>query len=724
MLARIARAQGMARLRQDPVLNKVVNIVGSYAVEEALEQPIPTPIDTEVAHLRSHLVRLLHDYPLLKAKANAAKPQLTLGLTPPPPPPPPPPPVELIPTAPPRQYTMHNLADPLFVREMTKPPPGPKRRDIHSPEAANKILGRQTDAIAGFFAPTPPTEPTAVENAHAWTAHFELNEGLCIVAGPWKGLPGFVKMLDLATGDHRQTVFAANLRHGRTRIDVPASTNEYRFFGGEFQDEIGEDLAALTLPGFTAARATAFRVDVTGEGKMLTAAVLSPGRTYRILVPPEFDARELAGDTGKTLAGGWYGFEITLPKPMTPDAEEKLLRLGLATAKTSLDVDFVGIGPREVRTGRNAERYACFTSSDAPVISIAGVETREAGELALFLAGSSSQTRFDLPAGRDFLVQLGPLPEGRYALDVLSSDLTREPERVLFEVDDRSARARAWPRAQASLTLAGEREVIDGDVKRAVELSALDETNLRLDVPPLFSIAVRWEGETSRRLSPLVADRDGVVPISDLLGQIEEERAYAWFGDLILDCAEFGRVILHHHTPVNEGHLWQRVTALYAERARVAKTMIDPSMVYQSWIQPLCRLFRYRMEPARVALDSHAESPYQQFIAFTLEVVIRGDHGMTLERVGLLVVCPRGTDFGGHGVDGVRAIGERLAREQNVGRVIFTDGLSWLGYERGRTFQRPPTNIVTLLEDESGLPSADNESTRARFTEFLCQFHA
>lgn len=724
VLARIARAQGMTRLRQDPLLNKVVNIVGSYTIEEALEQSIPTPTEAEAAALRSRVIRLLQDYPLLKAKANAAKPQLTLGLEAPAPPPPPPPPVEVVPTAPPRQYTMPMLADPLFVREMTKPPAGPKPRDITSQEAVGKILGRQTDAIAAFFAPDTTAESTAVENRQAWTAHFELGDSLYIVAGPWKGLPGFVKMLDLVSGDHRQSVLAANVRNGRTRIEVPPSAAEYRFFGGEYEEEIGEALAALRLAAFTTARATAFRVDVTGEGKMLTGAILSPGRTYRILVPPAFDGRDLAGNSVKCLPGAWSCFELTLPKPMTQDIEEKLLRLGLATARTTLDVDFVGIAAREYREGRGTERYACFGSADAPVISIGGVETREPGQLALFLAGPYGQTRFDLPAGRNFLVQIGPLPEGRYALDVLSSDMTREPERILFEVDNRAGKARGWPRAQGSITLWNERIVIDGEMRRTLDIGGLDETNLRLEVPPLFPIGVRWEGEKSRRLSPLVADSNGIVSITDLFAQLEEERAYAWFGDLILDCAEYGRVILHHQARTDETTLWHRVTALYVERARVVKTTIDPSLMYKSWIEPLCRLFRYRLEPARSTIEEAAESPLRKFLQFTLETVVRGEHGITLEKVAMLVVCPRGTDFVTPGPESVHVTGDRLARKEGVRRIIFTDGLSWVLHEQGRTFQRPPLNIVTIHEDESGAPAIDNEMTRSRFEEFLYQFHA
>lgn len=725
MLARIARKQGLARLRQDPLLNKVVNIVGTYAIEETLEQPIPTPTEEEALALRSRAIRMLQEYPLLKAKANAAKPQLTLGLDKPAPPPAPaPPPVEVIPTAPPRQYTMQHLADPLFVREMTKSPAGPKPRDIKSPEAVGNILGRQTDAIAAFFAPNQTAESTAVENTHAWTAHFELGESLCVVAGPWKGLPGFVKKLDLVSGDHRQNVLAGNLRNGRTRIEVPPSADEVRFFGGEYDEEIGADLAALRLPGFTTVRATAFRVDVNGEGKLLTGAVLSPGRTYRILVPPEFEARELAGDAIKNLPGGWTCFEYALPNPMTPDIEEKLLRLGLATARTTLDVDFVGVAAREYREGRSSERYACFASTDAPVIAIRGVETHEPGQFALFLAGPSGQTRFDLPAAKDFLVKIGPLPEGRYALDVLSSDMTREPERILFEVDDRAGMKRGWPRAQASLTLESERMVLDGEIRRPVNLGNLDETHLRMEVPPLFPIGVRWEGEKSRRLSPLVADGYGVVPLADLFAQLEDERTFAWFGDLILDCAEFGRIVLHHHSPVQSWQLWTKASALYAERARVAKTMMDPSLVFKSWIEPLCRLFRYRLEPKQIIIDPATESPLRQILTFVLETVGRGEHGMVLEKVGMLVVCPRGTDFITPGPDDVHVMGERLARAEGVARVMFTDGLSWLQHERGRSFQRPAVNIVALFEDESGGPVVENENTRARFEEFLYQFHA
>ncbi|MDI1442406.1 hypothetical protein [Polyangium sp. 6x1] len=724
VLARIARARGIDGLRRHNVLNKLVNTLGgTHAVEEALAGPIALPNDAEIEALTKQAIALLKEFPLLKARASAERPQLGLPLEPTPPPPPPPaaaPPPPPPPPPPPVPYTIPLLVDPLFVREMTKPPPGPKPRDLASVEAVDKILERQTSAIVTFFAPGQAAEATV--KASGWSAHFELNESLCIVTNPLVGLPGFVKTLDVVSGEHTRSVLASNLRSGKMRIEIPPSSVEYRFTSGIYDEELGPELAALMLPGFTTARATAFRVDANGEGQLLTGAILSPGRTYRILVPPGFEVD--AGFVVKELPGEWRCFELTLPKPMPPELSARLLRLNLVTAKTTLDLDFVGVAAREYREGRGGERYACFRPEDAPVVQIGGVETHEPGDLVLFLAGPSGQTRHALPSGRDFLVKVGPLPPGRYALDVLSVQMTREPERLLFEVDERAGRGAGLTGAQAVVELGEKRIAIDGDVVQDVDMTLLDEGNLRITAPPLFRIGARWEGERSRVLQPLFANRAGVVPVADLLKQVEADRASDWLGDLWLDFGEFGRLLLLHHRRPSIHATFGDLARLFEQRARSVKTTIDVSLLRTIWIEPICRLLRYRVAETPPLLDDGEDFPLRPLSTLVLDTAVREGHGVTVERVAALIVCPRGTDLETRAPGTARDVGARLAQREGLSRVVLTDGLSWALWERGRVFPRPPVNFLALFEDETGARTVFNEALLARFEEFIYQFHA
>jgi hypothetical protein len=294
------------------------------------------------------------------------------------------------------------------------------------------------------------------------------------------------------------------------------------------------------------------------------------------------------------------------------------------------------------------------------------------------------------------------LPEGRYALDVLSADMTREPERLLFEVDRRAGRTSALPMAQAALTLGNDRMVINGEVVRLVDLGELDEENVRIEVPPLFRIGARWEGERSRLLSPLFADASGIMPMSDLFGQLGDERVFAYLGELVLDFGEFGRVVLRHQPWPQPQWVWEKLAALFTERVRVAKTTIDPVLMRTVWIEPICRLLRYRLEPILLLLDDVLRSPLQQCSMFVLDTVVHAEHGIKMERRAVLIVCPRGTELAAENPNNLRDMAGQLARRESVTRVFLTDGLSWALCEPGRVFQRPPMNIVDVFRGRNG----------------------
>ncbi len=709
VLARIARARGIDGLRRHNVLNKLVNILGTHAVEEALTGPIALPNDAEIEALTKQAVALLREYPLLKARASAERPQLTLDLpsAQPLPPPPAPAPPSPPPQPPPVPYSIPLFVDPLFVREMTKPPPGPKPRDLASAEAVDKILARQTSAITAFFAPGEATGSTA--EVSGWSAHFELGETLCIVTGPLAGLPGFVKTLDVVSGDQKTSVLGSNLRSGTTRIEVSPSASEYRFTAGAFDEELGEDLSALTLPGFLTARASAFRIDPSREGQLLTGGILSPGREYRLLLPPGMPTAGIGGAHPRRLAGGWGVTALALPRVVPDELRESLSRLGLVVARTTLDVELCGITAREWRLGRNRERYACFRPADTPVVSISGVETRESGELVVFLAGPSGQTRHSLPARTDFLLKLGPLPEGRYALDVLSVDMTREPERLLFEVDARAGRGLGMASAGAVLELGGERIAIDGDVVRDIDATNLDESAVRLTAPPLWRVRARWEGERSRLLPPLYADRLGEVPISELLALTRTERETERVADLWLDLGDIGRVLLRHERAPDVARVRDDLSRLYVERHDAIRHENNLGLVFHVWIEPICRALGYRTGPAAPLSDG-----LDGVLVFVLETIVRQDGQIIVEKPVVLVFGARGLDVATDARGSARDAAARLAQREGVHRAIVTNGFSWALWERGRTLVRPPVDIGAIVEDGAG----------ARLDEFIHQFHA
>ncbi|WP_437301110.1 hypothetical protein [Sorangium sp. So ce426] len=721
LLARVARARGLDGLRRINALNKLLNVIGGPdEVEEALAEVGAAPSDVEIDVLTRQALELLKEYPKLKARAQAGKPQISRPLampvaeTPPAPPPVEPSPPLFFPpgTRPvpyPQAQTLSLLADPLFVREVTLPQ-GPTPRDLSSPDATAQIHKRQEASIASFFAPSPASERKP--EASAWTASLELDDDLYVVTTALVGLPQFVKTLDLVTGERRVTVLASNLRSGTCRTRVRPSTEKYAWSAGAFDEDLGEELKALELPGLQASRASAFRLDAAGAGQLLVGAVLSPGRSYRLVIPPELPVEGFAAVDVPATPAPWRRVEITLPTPVPTELAARLVRMGLAVAQTALDVSFAGIAAREYRLGRGGERYACFRPEDAPIVRVAGVETKEPGALVLFLAGPHGQTRFPLPPGNDHLVELGPLVPGRYALDVLSLDKTREPERLFFEVDEQAGRTPGIAGARVSLELDGESIAVEGAVSLDLDLGHLDASRLRIHAPPLWRIGARWEGARSRILPPLFANGRGEVPAEDLLAAIQAERETERIGDLHLDFGDLGAVTLRHTQRLSPEHLREKLRALLAERGSAVAEEPDLSLLRTIWIDPVCSVLGYQVREIAPMLDDAGGA--RGFAVFALEATVREDERITVERPAALILGRRGVDLVSTARDTARDLASRLGRRDGFVRAILTDGLSWALWERGRAFAAAPLALRDAVEDGTG----------ALFEAFLSRFHA
>ncbi len=628
------------------------------------------------------------------------------------------------------ELTLPMLVDPLFARQPPAPPPGqadplffappppppqlrtgevkapprPAPRDLESDAALGRIRERQEAAMTRFFA-APAADPGRPEEPAAWEARLELDGDLFLVAGPLAGLPRFVRTLDVVSGDTRTTVLAANLRSGVCRVRVPPSPAGYSWSAGALDEELGEELAALALAGLSADRATLFRVDALGAGQRLSGTALSPERAYRALVPPGLEVEGIAPEDVRALGGGWRAVELCVPSPVPPGGDAALRRLGLSVAGAALEVDLVGVAAREHREGRGGVRYACFRPEDAPVVRVAGVETWAPGHVVLFLAGPRGQERFPLPAGKEHLVQLGPLAPGRYALDALSLDPAIEPERMLFEVTEGAGRAPE--RAEAAVELGGERIAIEGEVIRELDLGGLDERGLRILTPPLWRVGARWEGARSRPLSPLFADARGEVRAAELLGATRAEREAERVGDLRLDFGDLGALWLRHTRQPALGALRAALLSLLAEREAAVAEEADLGLLRAVWLEPICRALGYEVREA-------APLEGAGFLVLALETTAREGDRITTERHAALVLGRRGIDLGSTAPGSARDAASRLSRRDGYARVILTDGFAWALWERGRAFAPAPIDLRGALQ----------EGAEGRFEELISRFHA
>lgn len=561
---------------------------------------------------------------------------------------------------------------------------GARRRDVTSVEA-QEAIGRRLAQVAGrFFAPQEGAEAAAVETR--WEAALLLREDrLLLMVGPLPGLPRFVRELELQAGAARQRVLAANLRAQRFAVAVPPCAEGYRFAAVDFGEELAAELAPLEVPGLSLQRATALRLGVMGEGQVLAGAVLAPGHSYALLVPPTLGEVPLA--EALALPSGWRLWQVE--EPMLEAQRELLGRLGLQVAPVGVALRWALAAPRCYGEGRQGERYACFLVGDDPVVEVSrGGAT---GALALFLHGPEGLLRRVLgPAER--LLVLAELPEGRYLLELVPEDgeaeLWRLPFAVLAEVPE-------GPRCEARLRIGTEALVVDEETAWEGDLTRLGVApEVELWAPPLWPVRTRWRGARPLRGGTLQADEEGRVALAPLLKATEAERQRRRVGDVRMDLGELGQVQLRHRRAADEEDLAERLTALWRERgALVAEAAGQLALLRGAWLEPVCEVLGYALRALRQG-EGPAVPP--GLGVALLEAPLCGEAGWTLRPAAGLIVAADPL------AQGPRGFGLVLCRALGLRRVVLTDGLRFALFAPELTFL-PQWRLDRALEDrESG----------------------
>jgi hypothetical protein len=295
VLARAARARGIDGISVVIPFKRLLDVVSRLDVELAASGVSQAPSEEEMDALAHRAVLLLQQYRRLEPPA-----------------------------------------------QMGSDPPQPAGPELPADQSFLRFRGRQERALADVLATDAQGPGDAPAAGEPWSAHFELGDVLTVVTRPLTGLPSFVKKLELWTGDIGTTLRASKLRSGPGRIRVPVSTTPYTWSGGDFDDEIGEMLDALELPGFPKTRATAFRVSATGVGLRVDGAMLLPGRAYRLLVPPGITPPARRSIEGVRADEDWQVVELDLPAVVPALVEARLSRLGLLVAGAGLDLEIRG----------------------------------------------------------------------------------------------------------------------------------------------------------------------------------------------------------------------------------------------------------------------------------------------------------------------------------------------------------------------------------------------
>lgn len=581
------------------------------------------------------------------------------------------------------------------------------RRDLTSVAGKDKIADRLTKSVQQFFEGGPGTSPdesTPPEEA-SWSARFVCLEtdagGLCIEAGPLVGLPSFAKKLQVESGSEFRTALASNFRTKCWRIEVPPSTESYSWTAPGFEEDLDESLAALALTGFPVDRATPFRIDASGVGQILSGTTLSPGQSYRILVPPAQDTVQLPDDGKSSSFGSWRLWELKVAAEPDQVFKELLQRLGLSLGKSTPELFWVGVPAACYRSTSSGETYPCFASSCPPILAIQGIVAESDGEAIIFLSDKETTQTLSLPAGDSWCVELSDLVQGNYMVEVLHESTSVEPGRLPFALAEFP-----HPRLDAKITgsIAGANYEIPGaDSPRiSCDFSLLeDESMLVIKGPPLWPVTITWCCGRPRRLALNALEKDGSLDTPFLSSLTEDLRSRCRLANLVLDFKELGKFVLQFEQTTDPEVLAKSIQSLVQERAQTAKNLAGQFPLLRSlFLDPFLHLLQYTIgEVEHDVLETASPGTTVLRLLETTRTP-QGEVQEVPRRVLLLANSLLGLPSSTEG--SLRSLAETLCWQCGVVEALVTDGLRWHLHKRGSKLRWQRWDLLDLsAEPES-----------------------
>jgi hypothetical protein len=454
----------------------------------------------------------------------------------------------------------------------------------------------------------------------------------------------------------------------------------------------------LTKEGLPAATATVFRIDAAGVGRLLAEPVLNPGQGYRLLVPPALAGVELKPGQVNSLRDGWRLWQLEI----TPDPETGLRSLaeglGVKLGEPAPRVRWVVTPAVAYRETPRGESYPCFEAGSVPTLRITAEVAAADGDLTVFLLVGDELRPFPLPGGKEWILELGPLPPGRYVVDVLHRSARISPLRLPLAVEESSL---APVSARVEVRLGSLRQTFDAEGRLTLtgDLSALESEELEVLGPPLWPVEVFWDGGRRWRLEPLSLGADGRLDSSELLARTAERRQRSTLGDLHLDFGELGRAVLRHTRQPDPAELRQRLARLVDEQAPTLAGLGGQFPLVRSlWLDPLLALLGYDIQ--EVTETDLANAPALT-TALLLQATLR-EAGRIVRRVRLaLVLAAQATQLSD---EGLRAFADRLCEQHGVPEALLTDGLLWTRHRGGTRLRARSWDLRSLVG-----PGAESE---------------
>lgn len=589
----------------------------------------------------------------------------------------------------------------------------PEYRDLASTEGQESIRGRLRAALdraleAPVLAGDAKT-PGPVTRAAARLVCLAADEGgLHVETDALPDLPTFVKRLQLVGSAGGTLVLAANLRTRTWLTRVAPAAGRYRWTAPGFEEELGARLAGLTTDGLPADSVTVFRVDAAGIGRTMTGRVLTPGRQYRVVFPPGSSPLP-DGTAGVTAsADGWRMWEFTAPDPNGTDSSSLAacgLELGVAPPRLS----WVAVGPSGYHSSSTGESVPGFAPGETPTLLITAPQPVGAGELAVFVLSGEQFRVLQLPPGREWLVGLDGLPVGRHAVQVLHRSTEVPPEWEPFVVGPTPT---LLPAAHLAVALRGERLVADPDGTFLADgdFSELlcGPEGLELTAPRYTNVRPIWDDGRRLRLRTACGQSDGSVDLTQVVARTGDARRLALEGNLVLECAELGRVVLRHSRTRDPAETGSRLRELLQSWGDTLAGLGDQfPLIRSAWLTPVFEVLGYEMrdlgpeELAGMPAGTTAVQLFQQ---------LRREKRVVRTPAGVLLLAAAGSDFTLDAVARLRGEADKLCHRCDCEFALVTQGTRWLRHRRGYW---APARVWDLYE----ITRAGAESQFAEFYE-------
>jgi hypothetical protein len=595
----------------------------------------------------------------------------------------------------PNLEVLAELLDPLTpdrYARMPKPLRRKGRRDLTSEEGRQRIQRNLDKALERFFQ-AEAKKPREAEDRSGWVARLvclDLEAGaMHVETDPLNGFPRFVKRLQLIAGDSVQSVIAANLCSRIWRTPVRPSHEGYRWTAPGFESEVDEDLGKLSITGLPLDRITVFRVDTAGVGRLVSGSILSPGQSYRMVLPAVIAAGVSVGEA-VPLGKDWCFWELTIPSQVPAVLVQALKALGIELSKTVPCLEWIGTPPSRYDANTAGESYPVFGADHAPVLRVSGIETRESGELTLFVGGEGNFEMIELPAGDSWWVRMEGIAPGTYIAEVAHKRTSIARARVPFRVVEDPT---TWLTCNVSLLLGQEQHQpnADGVIELDCDLSAAfgdeSERGFTIQAPVFRRVAAFWGDGKRRRIADLYVDESGRLDVAASCPPLADLIARNPLANLELDLGELGIIRLLHRKEIAVPDLLSKLRDHFDKKGSNAETLRGQYPLLRAlWLDPLLSLLYHGVRELDEShlLDLPAESGAAVILA---EKLSREGKQIVRRPCRVIVIAPNEHAVLNGKDAGFWELADQACRKTGLTEAVLTDGFVWGLHSVGRKVQ-------------------------------------